>query len=102
LTHPPVPVIRFIWNDTKFRVKAVAADGRRTDRPDTSKERTNVMSRTLFRSSAAAALMLLSTSLARVDVAAAQQYPAQPITFVVSTTPGASPDIVARLFAQHL
>lgn len=32
----------------------------------------------------------------------AQEWPSQPITFVVSTTPGASPDIIARLFAQHL
>ena len=49
-----------------------------------------------------AAFMLIAAGWACLDRAAAQQYPSQPITFVVSTTPGASPDIVARLFAQHL
>jgi tripartite-type tricarboxylate transporter receptor subunit TctC len=34
--------------------------------------------------------------------AAAQTYPARPITLLVSTTPGASPDLIARLFGQHL
>lgn len=46
-----------------------------------------------------AAALVLSACGSR---ATAQQYPSQPITFVVSTTPGASPDIIARLFAQHL
>ncbi|AMN43409.1 ABC transporter substrate-binding protein [Rhodoplanes sp. Z2-YC6860] len=44
----------------------------------------------------------LTLAVCAVPAADAQQYPAQPITFVVSTTPGASPDIVARLFAHHL
>jgi tripartite-type tricarboxylate transporter receptor subunit TctC len=46
--------------------------------------------------------MFLTMTVSAVSPVAAQQYPAQPITFVVSTTPGASPDIVARLFAHHL
>jgi len=37
-----------------------------------------------------------------IEHAVAQSYPSRPITFIVSTTPGASPDIIARLFAQHL
>ena len=60
------------------------------------------MSCMFLRSGAAAALMLFSAGMTCFDSAAAQQYPSQPITFVVSTTPGASPDIVARLFAHHL
>ncbi len=32
----------------------------------------------------------------------AQTYPTRPITLLVSTTPGASPDLIARLFGQHL
>ena len=60
------------------------------------------MSCMLWRSGVAAALTLFSAGMACFDSAAAQPYPSQPITFVVSTTPGASPDIVARLFAHHL
>jgi tripartite-type tricarboxylate transporter receptor subunit TctC len=47
---------------------------------------------------AGAAAVLSAASAAQ----AADAYPTKPITFVVSTTPGASPDIVARLFAEHL
>ena len=49
-----------------------------------------------------AAMLGLIACLPAGERAAAQAYPSQPIRFVVSTTPGASPDIVARLFAQHL
>src|SRR5712691_13548988 len=56
----------------------------------------------LWRSGVALALVLLSWSLGCLDRATAQRYPSQPITFAVSTTAGASPDIVARLFARHL
>ena len=34
--------------------------------------------------------------------ATAQTYPNRPITLMVSTTAGASPDLIARLFAQQL
>ncbi len=49
-----------------------------------------------------AMLVGLLACLPACEPAAAQTYPSQPIRFIVSTTPGASPDIVARLFAQHL
>lgn len=49
---------------------------------------------------AVAASIVLSVTCA--PAAHAQQWPSQPITFVVSTTPGASPDIIARLFARRL
>jgi tripartite-type tricarboxylate transporter receptor subunit TctC len=45
---------------------------------------------------AATALAMLAGS------ASAQAYPDRPITLMVSTTPGASPDLIARLFGQHL
>lgn len=44
----------------------------------------------------AMALLLLTGSVS------AQTYPNRPITMMVSTTPGASPDLIARLFGQHL
>jgi len=40
--------------------------------------------------------------LALVNTAFAQSYPNRPITLTVSTTPGASPDLIARLFGQAL
>jgi tripartite-type tricarboxylate transporter receptor subunit TctC len=44
----------------------------------------------------ATALLVLAGSVS------AQTYPNRPITLMVSTTPGASPDLIARLFGQHL
>lgn len=50
-------------------------------------------------------LRIFATIIA-VQVAAtaaiAQDYPNRPITMIVSTTPGASPDLIARIFAQQL
>jgi len=49
-------------------------------------------------------LMCAATALCLAGTTAvpAQSWPSQPITVVVSTTAGASPDIIARIFAQHL
>ena len=42
------------------------------------------------------------TVLVLLGPASAQDYPSRPITLIVSTTAGASPDLIARLFAQQL
>lgn len=47
-----------------------------------------------------ALVALLACTL--TETAAAQTYPNRPIALMVSTTPGASPDLIARLFGQHL
>ena len=45
---------------------------------------------------------MMLTSMALLGSASAQDYPNRPITLIVSTTAGASPDLIARLFAQQL
>jgi tripartite-type tricarboxylate transporter receptor subunit TctC len=44
--------------------------------------------------------VMVLTALA--GIAAGAQYPSRPIALMVSTTAGASPDLIARLFAQQL
>ena len=47
-------------------------------------------------------LAIICVLIAAASPAAAQDYPSRPLTFIVSTTAGASPDIVARIFAKYL
>ena len=46
----------------------------------------------------ATAMLAVAASVA----AAAQTYPTRPVRLIVTTTAGGSPDMIARLFAQHL
>jgi tripartite-type tricarboxylate transporter receptor subunit TctC len=52
-----------------------------------------------LRGYAASALMF---GMLCVGAAAGENYPNRPVVLLVSTTAGASPDLIARLFAQQL